>query len=460
VITRSGSFHILVVDDEPEIVRDLGDLLRDEGYEVTTAGNGTEALAALTNSSFDLMLCDLRMPPPDGMALLLWLKEHQPDTPMIVLTAHSDPTLARQAIQGGALDYVTKPWNTFELLLRIRRVRERWDLIGQRERLLRWIEHLNAEPILSAGLPQVIGAGAGMTQILDLVRRVAPSEAIVLLRGESGTGKSLLAAVIHQLSPRREGPYLKINCGAIPEHLLESELFGHEKGAFTGAIRQKPGLFEVAEGGSLLLDEIGDVSPALQVKLLQVVEERQFLRVGGTTPLYCNVRILAATHQNLEEAITRGDFRADLYYRLNVFPILIPPLRERREDILPLVEQFLKDRGLDPSRVSDSALNTLMRYSFPGNIRELENLIERALILAGDHVLTEEHFPSLTTPNAMRPQQIPTIPDEGLSLEEVEKSLILASLEKSGGNKSKAAQLLGMTRRTLYSRMERHGIPI
>ncbi len=454
-----AEFRILVVDDEPEIVRDLIDLLADEGYAATGAASGAEAQQRLTQDIYHLVLCDLRMPPPDGLAIARWAQERFPDLPILILTAHADPALAREAIEAGCLDYVTKPWNTFELLLRVRRVRERWDLIGERARLVRWIEHLSG-PGEDASFQDLVGRSAAMREVFDLARKVAASEATVLIRGESGTGKGVLASAIHALSSRAASPFLKLNCGAIPEHLLESELFGHEKGAFTGAIRQKPGLFEVADGGTLLLDEIGDMILPVQVKLLQAIEERIFLRVGGTTPIRSDVRILAATHQDLEEAIRRGDFRGDLYYRLNVFPIVIPPLRERPEDIPALVERFLKLRGQDLGKVSADALRLLVGYSYPGNVRELENLLERALILAGEGALGAAHFPTLSGGRGLEPPAIPEIPDAGVSLEELEKSYILGALRKTSGNKSRAAQLLGMTRRTLYSRMEHHGIPI
>jgi len=455
-----SQFRILVADDESEIVRDLVDLLGDEGYAATGVTSGAEALVRLEEASFDLVLCDLRMPPPDGLEVLRWVRRHRPELPVILVTAHADPALARTAIEAGCLDYVTKPWNTFELLLRVQRVHERWDLLGQRERLVRLVEHLTGAPERPEALEDLVGSTAVMRQVFDLARRVAATDATVLLRGESGTGKSVIASVIHRLSPRRDRPFLKVNCGAIPEHLLESELFGHEKGAFTGAIRQKPGLFEVAEGGSLLLDEIGDVVPQVQVKLLQIIEERSFLRVGGTELLTSDVRLLAATHQDLEEAIRRGDFREDLYYRLNVFPITVPPLRQRPEDIPLLVERFLKQHGRDASQVSREALRMLTSHTYPGNIRELENILTRALILAGDRRLQEDDFPTLRAVPVAEPQAAPEIPEEGVSMEEVEKRYILSALEKAGGNKSRAAQLLGMTRRTLYSRMERHGIPI
>jgi transcriptional regulator with PAS, ATPase and Fis domain len=281
---------------------------------------------------------------------------------------------------------------------------------------------------------------------------------VVLIRGESGTGKSVLAAAIHNHSRRASAPFLKINSGAIPENLLESELFGHEQGAFTGAVRRKQGLFEVAEGGTVFLDEIGDLPTAMQVKLLAAIEEKQFLRIGGTRPIQCDVRILVATHRDLEEAIREGSFREDLYYRINVFPLAMPPLRERPEDISLLAEHFLRGKGADPRQIRPETLRLLAEYPFPGNIRELENLIERALILAEGAPLGPEHFPSLRHPEPVQEQSLPEIPDEGVSMEELERRYILAALAKTGGNKSRAAALLGMTRRTLYSRMERHGI--
>jgi len=456
----SGSraeFRILVVDDEPEIVRDLVDLLAEEGYAAEGAASGAEAAEVLRGGSHDLVLADLRMPPPDGIELVRRLKEERPELPVIILTAHADPAKAREAIQAGAYDYVTKPWNTFELLLRVRRLHERWDLLGQHARLRRWIDHLGGA---GPELENLVGRSPRTREVFELARRVAPSNATVLLRGESGTGKSAVAAAIHRLSPRASGPFLKVNCGALPEPLLESELFGHEKGAFTGAIRRKPGLFEVADGGSLLLDEIGDMSLALQVKVLQAIEEGAFLRVGGTASVRADARLLAATHRDLEDLIRQGRFREDLYYRLNVFPIIVPPLRDRREDIPLLVERFLSKRGRDPGTVSEEALRLLAGYHFPGNVRELENLVERALILAGGDRLEAAHFPTLLHGETLSPQALPEIPDAGVSIDEIEKGYIEAALRKTGGNKSRAAQLLGMTRRTLYSRMEHHGIPL
>ena len=460
---NQDAFRILVVDDEVEIVRDLTDLLADEGYEAVGAHSGQSAIERLSEGDIHLVLSDMRMPPPDGLALARHVAEHHPDTRIILLTAHADPDLAREAIESGAFDYVTKPWNTFELLLRVRRVRERWDLHGQRQRLERYIEHLTGREGEETQFEGLVARSASMREVFDLAQRVAASDATVLIRGESGTGKSVLAAAMHNQSPRAGEPFVKVNCGAIPENLLESELFGHEKGSFTGATRDKAGLFEVADRGTLFLDEIGDISLPVQVKLLQAIEEKSFLRVGGTAPIQSDVRIVAATHRDLETAIQEGDFREDLFYRLNVFPLVLPPLRDRREDLPDLVERFLKHRGQELTKMSKESLDILARHPFPGNIRELENHLERALILAGPGPIGPEHLPGLggsSMTQVQASERLPEIPDEGVSLEELEKRYILSALEKTSGNKSRAAQLLGMTRRTLYSRMERHGIPV
>jgi transcriptional regulator with GAF, ATPase, and Fis domain len=306
----------------------------------------------------------------------------------------------------------------------------------------------------------VVGDAPATRAALELVRKVAATDSTVLLRGESGTGKDLFARTLHALSARAGGPWVKVNCGALPEALLESELFGHEKGAFTGAIRQKPGRFEDAHGGTLFLDEIGELPPSLQVKLLQAIEEKTFTRVGGNRPLTVDARILAATNRPLEEMVKAGTFRADLFYRLNVFPIVLPPLRERPGDVPRLVEHVLRRHGAPPGKLAPGALRALQGYAFPGNVRELEHTIERALILAGADEITAAHLSFAQPESRTEPAWVPRIPPEGLSLEALEKELILQSLERAAGNKSAAARLLGLTRRTLYSRMEKHGLRV
>ncbi len=469
--TEAG-FRVLLVDDEPEILRSLEDLFSEEGYDVVAAGSGSEAIAALEARAFPLVITDLRMPPPDGLELLRITKSRWPQTEVILLTAFATRETAREALRAGALEYVEKPYKEFEMVLRVGRVHERWKLArrsreleadraaleSQREELTRRVETLEETFAQEASFENLVARSAAMREVFYLARRVASTEATVLLRGESGTGKTALARAIHLASPRRGRPFLKVNCAALPESLLESELFGHERGAFTGAVRRKDGLFAAADGGTLFLDEIGDVSPAIQLKLLQVLEERTFLTVGGTRPMQVDVRIVAATNRALEEAIAAGTFRADLFYRLNVFPITIPPLRERPEDVPPLVERFLKRKGMSPDRVTPEAVKALMARPLPGNVRELENLLERAMILAEGGDLTGatlEPPPQQTGPKSSSGMEIP---DGGLVLEELEKELILKALAKAHGNKSQAAALLGLTRRTLYSRMGRYGI--
>ena len=473
-LSRPSAFRILVIDDEEEILLNLEDLLSDEGYQVRTAGSGEDALAACEEEPFHLVITDLRMPPPDGMEVLRQVKRRWPGTEVVLLTAYATRDTAREALREGAFEYVEKPYKEFEMLLRVSRVFEQFRqaedsarlaadrerLQSEREVLTRRIEALEDVSGQDVTFEHLVARSEAMKEVFHLARKVAATDATVLIRGESGTGKTVLARAIHQSSDRSGRPFLKVNCGALPETLLESELFGHEKGAFTGATSHKDGLFTVADGGTIFLDEIGDVSPAIQLKLLQVIEERTFMTVGGTKSLTVDVRIIAATNRALEEAIADGSFREDLFYRLNIFPITLPPLRGRPEDIPALVERFLKRKGQAIERISPEAMKALTAHRLPGNVRELENLLERAMILAGEEPIGSEliHQPvPIGGDNSITGIDIP---DEGLVLEELEKELILKAIKKAGGNKSKAAALLGLTRRTLYSRMERYSIDL
>jgi DNA-binding NtrC family response regulator len=459
-MSQKGPFRILVVDDEVELLRNLEDLLRDQDYEVAIADSGPAAEAKLTDSAFDLVLTDLKIPPPDGLALLRRVKEKTPETAVILMTAFASRETAREAIRDGAHDYIEKPFSEMEVLYRIDRIRERWGLRNERDVLARRVEAL-IEATGGEQLEGLIARAPAMSEIFSLARRVAETDATVLLQGESGTGKTSLARAIHSASPRKEAPFLRINCGAIPESLIESELFGYTKGAFTGAVQNKAGLLEAADGGTLLLDEIGELPPNVQVKLLQVMEEKCFIPVGGLRPREAHVRFIAATHRDLEKAVEDGEFRADLFYRIHIFPIHIPPLRERKEDIPLLMERFLKAKKVDMGRIEPEAIQKLLGHSFPGNVRELENILERALILAGEEPIQSEHLPGVTAAEGKESQSdrhLFRLPDEGLSLEALERDLIIQALEKAEGNKSLAARLLGLTRRTLYSRMEKHNL--
>jgi DNA-binding NtrC family response regulator len=444
---------VLVVDDEVKNAELVAGELRDAGFEAEHVNGGAAALRRLESERFGAVVTDLRMAPPDGLAVLKAVRERWPETVVIVMTAFAALETARKALKSGAWDYVEKEGDFAEVIvLALRQA-------GERARLQSDVKHLSAavESMRRDALP-VVGEAPATRQALDLARKVAVTDSTVLLRGESGTGKDLFARTIHALSRRAGGPWVKVNCGALPEALLESELFGHEKGAFTGAVRQKAGRFEDAAGGTIFLDEIGEMPLALQVKLLQAIEEKTFTRVGGNTPLTVDVRILAATNRPLEEMVKEKTFREDLFFRLNVFPIVLPPLRERPGDASRLAGAFLRRQGVAPEKLTPEAMRALEGYAFPGNVRELENTLERALILAGSDPIEPAHL-SFARPGTRAAQSwVPEIPEEGLSLEALERELILKALERAAGNKSRAARLLGLTRRTLYSRMEKHGL--
>jgi DNA-binding NtrC family response regulator len=445
--------NVLVVDDEVKNAELVAAELRDAGFTTVHVGGGAAALQRLEAGGIDAVVTDLRMKPPDGMALLAEVRRRWPETTVVMMTAFAGLTTAREALKLGAQDYVEKEGDYVDVIARVLRdAAEKRELQSSNRALAATVESLRRD-----ALP-VVGDAPATRAALELARKVAATDSTVLLRGESGTGKDLFARTLHALSKRASGPWVKVNCGALPEALLESELFGHEKGAFTGAVRQKPGRFEDAHGGTLFLDEIGEMPLALQVKLLQAIEEKTFTRVGGNRPLTVDARIITATNRPLEDMVKARTFREDLFFRLNVFPIVLPPLRERPGDVPRLVEHVLRRQGAPPDKLSPAALKALEGYTFPGNVRELEHLIERALILAGPDAITPAHLSFVSGPARDEPSWVPRIPPEGLSLEALEKELILQALERAAGNKSAAARLLGLTRRTLYSRMEKHGL--
>jgi len=432
--------RILVVDDEERNVTLLRMTLEGAGHSVAGLHGGAEALAAFSEQAFDLVLTDLRMEPVDGMDVIAGVKAESPSTPVIVLTAYGEVETAVAAMQNGASDYLTKPWRPQEVMLAIDRALDGASLLRERRVLKREIE--SARP---SGL---VGDSAAMIALRGLIAKVAPSEATVLIRGESGTGKELVARAVHAAGGRAERSFVAVNCAAIPESLLESELFGYRKGAFTGADEDREGLFEAANGGTLFLDEIGEAGAGVQAKLLRVLEERKINRVGDPREREVDVRVVAATNRPLESAISAGEFREDLYYRLLVFPVDVPPLRERLDDIPGLAAHFLGEAGR-PEHLPASALRRMRSYGWPGNVRELRNVIERARILAGDGAIADEHI-------LLKVGAVAATDDHGgeLDLAANERRLIRAALVRAAGNKTLAAELLGITRRALYSRLK------
>jgi DNA-binding NtrC family response regulator len=444
-------FRILVVDDEPAQREMVSGFLKKQGFDVSTAESGEKALQLFRQDSIDLILTDQKMPNMSGSDLLQAARAINPETPVILMTAFGSINAAVSAIQGGATDYLTKPLNLVELLYRIRQVSDRYRIIAENRELREALRERHR-------IEGIIGESGQMLEVVSLVRRVAPSEATVLIRGESGTGKELIAKAIHFASPRASGPLVKVNCAALPESLLESELFGHEKGAFTGALSSRQGRFELADGGTLFLDEIGDLPPHLQAKLLRVLQEREYEKVGSSRPVPVNVRILAASHKPLEALIKAGQLREDLYYRLNVVTISLPPLRERRPDLALLIDHFLRlfaeKSGKTIRGLTHEARDMLLRYDYPGNVRELENLIERAVVLTRDDVIGSSDL-SLTV-------QDPEVDgDRGTNLtaavEALERHMIKEALARSDGVQTQAAELLGISERGLRYKLIKYG---
>ena len=449
--------RIVVVDDEQNATEALESLLKEDGYEVWSANDAKRGLDLVETQEPDIVLTDLRLPRTDGIEFLQQIKVRQVSTMVILMTAYGTVKTAVKAMKLGAEDYLAKPIDIDELELVLARAIERKQLREETDNLRERVQHKYRFENLVGESPEILAA-------LKTIRQVAPSTASILLLGESGTGKELFAQAIHQNSPRRSRRFVKVACAALPETLLESELFGHERGAFTGALHARAGRFEIADGGTLFLDEIGDLTPTIQVKLLRFLQERQFERVGGNKTLSVDVRVVAATHQNLEKKLEDGSFREDLYYRLNVIEIEIPPLRTRGNDVAILAHHFLRRfaeaNHKELKGISAEALQLLVRHDWPGNVRELENAIERAVVLTTTATLLPEHFPTLLARQVPLEQVkggspgSPPIP--GASLAQIERSAILGTLEAVGGSTSKAAQMLKISPRKIQYKLREY----
>ncbi|MDP3542163.1 MAG: sigma-54 dependent transcriptional regulator [Elusimicrobiota bacterium] len=443
--------RILLVEDNLSLGAMLGMELKRRGHAVDVAKSGAEALAKLGSSEYDAVVTDLKLGDLDGLEVLKFAKAKHPRVEVLVMTGHGSIDTAVAAMRAGAFDYLTKPVEPEELNLVL-------DKAIEHSRLVHEVERLREEVKDKYSFDGIVFSGPPMRKVLDLVQKVAATEATVLIMGESGTGKELIARALHEKSPRRNGAFVAINCGALPEGLLESELFGHVRGAFTGAERNKRGLFEEANGGTLFLDEISETTPGLQVKLLRALQEGEIRRVGDNHPFKVSGRLLAATNKDLTKLVAEGKFREDLYYRLKVFPIELPALRERPEDILPLAEHFLrkakKKLGGSAAKFSPAAADALRRYRWPGNVRELEHVIERVLIMAGGVSIAPGDLPPEMIPSASAAKD-----DPKETLDDAEKRHILQAIEDCGGNQVAAAKRLGVARNTLWRKLKAYGIP-
>jgi two-component system response regulator HydG len=453
--------RILLVDDETGIVDSLRILFRGEGYEVLTALGGAEAIQILSNEKPDLVVTDIRMPGVSGLEVLARSRELDPEVPVILMTAQASLQSAVRAVNEGAYYYLQKPFANDDLLAICRRASEVRELRVENRRLKKEIK-LQGKKWEN----RPIGKNKGFLEVLELAETVAPTDSTILLSGESGTGKEVIARYVHELSGRAEKPFFSVNCGALPENLLESELFGHVKGSFTGAVKDKEGLLVAAKGGTFFLDEIGEMTPATQVKLLRALQEREVIPVGATEAVTVDVRVIAASNRDLEEEIRRGSFRSDLYYRLNVIALHLPPLRERKEDIPLFAHHFLEkmsgrekithDESETPT-LSEEAMQALMVYDWPGNVRELENALERAAVVAASSEIRAEHLPHRVL-EAPSPQLVSDRPLPNPAMEVIERAYIEWVLQAEEGNKSRAAEVLGIDPSTLYRKLHRYGL--
>ena len=449
---------VLIIDDEPGLRQTVSLILADEGYEVHTASDGEDGLARALEIQPDMILCDVRMPRLTGLEFLEKYRESNGTAMVIVMTAYGGMEMAIQAMKKGAYDYIQKPFSPDQLVLTLKKAEER-------ETLRREVTRLREEVSIDRRYREIVVKSPAMTKALEVAAKVAKHPSPVLITGESGTGKELVARLIHDESDRARGPFIPVNCGAIPENLLESELFGYTKGAFTGADRDKPGLFEAASGGTLLLDEIGDMPVTLQVKLLRVLQESEIRRLGDTRTRSVDVRLVASTNKDLDEEVRMGDFRRDLFYRIAVVPIHLVPLRQRRDEIPLLVHHFIEQYNrklkLDIRGIETDAMRVLLEYPWPGNVRELENTVERALVLSDGPKITVEDLPqNITSPIVALDN--PDLPDDELSVKKhssiLERRLIKQALERTGGNKTRAADLLELSSRALLYKIREYGL--
>ena len=446
------SYRILIIDDDTSLRRVLEYNLQEEGYEVIAAADGGEGLACFDEQQPDLVITDLKMPGASGFQVLKIIGEKAPGLPVIVITAFGAVETAVEAMKLGAYDYITKPFNRDALRLTVRKALEMRGLSEENRRL-------REELTDRAEFRNIIGVSRAMEQVFGVVRKVADTDATVLITGESGTGKELVAKAIHSLSSRRAAPFVAINCAAIPRDLLESELFGHVRGAFTGAVRDKPGKFQLAEGGTIFLDEVGDLPVDLQPKLLRALQEREIDPVGGAAARKIDVRVVAATNSDMTEACAAGRFREDLYYRLAVIEVALPPLRARSEDIPLLVKHFSGRFGASMVDFAPETLAALQGYAWPGNVRELENTVERLMIMRNGNLITREELPAkIISETLVRGGRVVNLPSEGYPLEQLEREVVIEALERCGWNQTAAARFLSIPRHTLIYRMEKYRI--